>query len=57
MPVHKYSPWTLPNTEGYFLCSLGKNKLVITHGPFKTVEDFEKFVKALKKKGGKLGAK
>ena len=50
MAVHKYDMWTFPNKEGYFLCRLGKDRLVITDGPFKTIEDFDKFVKALKKK-------
>jgi len=52
MAVHKYDMWTFPNKEGYFLCRLGKDRLVITDGPFKTIEDFDKFVKALKKKKG-----
>lgn len=58
MGVREYSMWTLPDKEGYFLCRLGKASIKITHGPFKTIEDFEQFVKALKKKkGGKYGTK
>jgi len=49
MARYKFNMWTLPNKEGYFLCKLGKDSIKVTHGPFKTVEDFEAFVRVLKK--------